>query len=226
MVRPIARKKQKNPSLKTTRRRANKLHTKKYTGHPLLRDKWDTKLTVSENYRNLGLVSRLNGVSGGIVKDIISKEDDEAKEDLTGRFREGMTEAELRKAIPQGYGIIERDDEGNVTNVIMAAEPADPLDDDYEVEESKPKKEGARILEEYANTMDGKKERWMSVGERSKLQAMVNKHGEDYDAMFWDKSLNLLQLTKRQIQKKVQKYLAEKDKMLGPGHATTGTIDA
>ncbi|KAJ2357885.1 hypothetical protein H4S02_012456, partial [Coemansia sp. RSA 2611] len=55
MVRPIARKKQKNPSLKTTRRRANKLHTKKYTGHPLLRDKWDTKLTVSENYRNLGL---------------------------------------------------------------------------------------------------------------------------------------------------------------------------
>ncbi|KAJ2449499.1 Nucleolar protein 16 [Coemansia sp. RSA 2424] len=218
MVRPIARKKQKNPGLKTTRRRANKLHTKKYTGHPLLRDKWDTKLTVSENYRNLGLVSRLNGVSGGTVKNIIptGDEDDEAKDDVASRFREGMTEAEIRKAIPQGYGIIERDDEGNVTNVIMAAEPADPLDDDYEVEESKPKKEGARILEEYANTMDGKKERWMSVGERRKLQDLVDKHGDDYDAMFWDKELNLLQLTKRQIQKKVQKYLAEKDKVLGP----------
>ncbi|KAJ2104971.1 Nucleolar protein 16, partial [Coemansia sp. S142-1] len=173
------------------------------------------------NYRNLGLVSRLNGVSGGIVKDIISKEADEGQEDVSSRFREGMTEAELRKAIPQGYGIIERDDKGNVTNVIMAAEPADPLDDDYEVEESKPKKEGARILEEYANTMDGKKERWMSVGERGKLQDMIDKHGEDYDAMFWDKQLNLHQLTKRQIQKKIQKYLAEKDKALGPVYTTT-----
>ncbi|KAJ2901193.1 Nucleolar protein 16 [Coemansia aciculifera] len=219
MVRPIARKKQKNPGLKTTRRRANKLHTKKYTGHPLLRDKWDVKLTVSENYRNLGLVSRLNGVSGGIVKNILPGDKNADTDDVSGRFREDMTEAELRKAIPQGYGIIERDDDGNVVNIIMAAEPADPLDDDYEVEvDSKPKKEGARILEEYANTMDGKKERWVSVGERRKLQDFIDRHGEDYDAMFWDKELNLHQLTKRQIQKKIEKYLVEKDKALGPAY--------
>ncbi|KAJ2004191.1 Nucleolar protein 16 [Coemansia thaxteri] len=221
MVRPLARKKQKNPGLKVTRRRANKSRTKKYTGHPLLRDKWDVKLTVSENYRNLGLVSRLNGVSGGIVKNIIPTGDDEdGKEDLAGRFREDMTEEELRKAIPQGYGIIERDDQGNVVNVIMAAEPADPLDSDYEEAPTAPKKEGARILEEYANTMDGPKERWMSVGERRKLQELVDKHGDNYEAMFWDKELNLHQLTKRQIQKKVLKYLAEKDKALGPVYGT------
>ncbi|KAJ2467906.1 Nucleolar protein 16, partial [Coemansia sp. RSA 2322] len=127
---------------------------------------------------------------------------------------------ELRKAIPQGYGIIERDDQGNVVNVIMAAEPADPLDSDYEEAPTAPKKEGARILEEYANTMDGPKERWMSVGERRKLQELVDKHGDNYEAMFWDKELNLHQLTKRQIQKKVLKYLAEKDKALGPVYGT------
>ncbi|KAJ2080842.1 Nucleolar protein 16, partial [Coemansia sp. S100] len=63
-------------------------------------------------------------------------------------------------------------------------------------------------------------ERWMSVGERGKLQDMIDKHGEDYDAMFWDKQLNLHQLTKRQIQKKIQKYLGEKDKALGPVYTT------
>lgn len=212
MVRPIARKKQKNPGLKTTRRRAEKKKNKKFTGHPLLRDKWDKKLTVSENYRKLGLVSRLNGISGGTAKDIVSMGNDKTKEDSSSdRFREGMTKEELRKAIPEGYGIIERDDDGNIINVIMADTNAvDPLDSDYEPEKTEAKAEGARLLEEYATTVDDSMKRWMSVGERQILQDMIDAHGSDYNAMFWDKKLNRQQLTKRQIQKKIERYLVEK----------------
>ncbi|KAJ1667748.1 Nucleolar protein 16 [Coemansia sp. RSA 1813] len=215
MVRPVARKKLRNPKLKTSRKRANKARTKKFQGHPLLRDKWDKSLTVSENYRNLGLVSRLNGISGGIVKNVIPAHQVKETKGENGDL-ENATEEELKKSIPQGYGIIERDDDGNVVNIIMPDEPQNPLDSDYEVEQVPAQKEGARILEEYANMPHEQKERWMSVGERRILQSFIDAHGADYNAMFWDKELNKQQLTKRQIQKKIEKYLADKDKALGP----------
>ncbi|KAJ2396650.1 Nucleolar protein 16 [Coemansia sp. RSA 2559] len=215
MVRPIARKKLRNPKLKVSRKLSNKARTKNFHGHPLLRDKWDKSLTVSENYRNLGLVSRLNGVSGGIVKNVIpahQKTETKGEEDDP----EDGSEKELKRSIPQGYGIIERDDDGNVVNIILPDEPQNPLDSDYEVEEAPAKKEGARILEEYANMPHEHKERWISVGERRILQSFVDAHGTDYNAMFWDKNLNKQQLTKRQIQKKIEKYMVDREKALGP----------
>ncbi|KAJ2715228.1 hypothetical protein H4S00_004908, partial [Coemansia sp. D1744] len=57
--------------------------------------------------------------------------------------------------------------------------------------------------------------RFMSVGERRKLQMFIDKHGSDYGAMFWDHAMNTQQLTKRQLQNKIEKYLAEKEKELG-----------
>ncbi|KAI9505733.1 Nucleolar protein 16 [Coemansia spiralis] len=219
MVRPIARKKLRNPKLKVSRKRANKARNKKFQGHPLLRDKWDSSLTVSENYRNLGLVSRLNGVTGGVVKNVIPAHKTESNDEAAGsglKSADDMTAEELRKSIPQGYGIIERDEEGNIINVIMAEDPQNPLDSDYEVEKVTAKKEGAKILEEYANSMEERKERWISQGERRKLQNFIDVHGTDYNAMFWDKDLNKQQLTKRQIQKKIEKYLTDKEKALGP----------
>ncbi|KAJ1906621.1 Nucleolar protein 16, partial [Coemansia sp. IMI 209127] len=205
----------RNPKLKTSRKLSNKARTKNFQGHPLLRDKWDKTLTVSENYRNLGLVSRLNGVSGGIVKNVIPAHQKPETKSEDADLENG-SEKELKRSIPQGYGIIERDDDGNVINIILPDEPQNPLDSDYEVEETPAKKEGARILEEYANMPHEHKERWISVGERRILQSFVDAHGTDYNAMFWDKSLNKQQLTKRQIQKKVEKYITDREKALGP----------
>jgi nucleolar protein 16 len=36
---------------------------------------------------------------------------------------------------------------------------------------------------------------------------LINKHGDDYEAMFWDKKLNEYQQTASQLRKKCQKYL-------------------
>ncbi|KAJ1729496.1 Nucleolar protein 16 [Coemansia biformis] len=217
MVRPTARKKLRNPKLKVTRRRANKARTKKYAAHPLLRELWDSKLTVSENYRNLGLVSRLNGVSGGTAVDITATSAADAS--AGPGIEAGMSEEEIKKAIPQGYGYIERDAEGNVVKVIVPDEDdanQDPLDSDYEVEPEAPKKEGARLLEQFALEYETRREKWISTGERRILQDFIDKHSDNYEAMFWDKTLNRQQLTARQIQKRVEAYLVEKDKALGP----------
>ncbi|KAJ1955951.1 Nucleolar protein 16 [Dipsacomyces acuminosporus] len=221
MVRPVARKKLRNPKLKTTRRRANKARNKKFTGHHLLQDKWDPSLTLSENYRNMGLVARVNGISGGIVKPITSTASQgETAEGSSSSSKaidaENLSKEELKKLIPQGYGIIERDEEGNVVNVIMAEEPHDPLDSDVEIESVKPKMEAARILEEYANSFEERKERWISQGERRKLQAFIDRHGDNYTAMFRDKDLNKQQLTATQLKKKIEGYLKDKKKALGP----------
>ncbi|KAJ2358218.1 Nucleolar protein 16 [Coemansia erecta] len=209
MVRPIARKKLRNPGMKTTRRRAEKQRKKKFTGHPLLRELWDPKLTMSENYNKLGLASRLNGSTGGTVHNVIPAHQPDADPSPE------LTEKELKKRIPQGYGIIERDEEGNVVNVIIADEPQDPLDSDYEPDVTVAKKEGAQLLEKFAMEHEERREKWMSVGERRKLQLFIDKHGQDYKAMFWDHAMNTQQLTKRQLQNKIEKYLAEKEKELG-----------
>ncbi|KAJ2711696.1 ubiquitin conjugating enzyme Ubc7/UbcP3, partial [Coemansia sp. Cherry 401B] len=183
--------------------RADKHRNKRFTGHPLLRELWDSSLTVTENYRKLGLVSRVNGSTGGTVRPVAP----------AGQQPDEPSDEDLRKSIPAGYGIIERDDAGNVVNVIMGDEPRDPLDSDYEVEPVAPKAEGARILEQYAlEHQHTRRDRWMSVGERRKLQMFIDKHGTDYSAMFWDSELNQQQLTKRQLQKRIEKYLAEKNK--------------
>ncbi|KAJ1943658.1 Nucleolar protein 16 [Kickxella alabastrina] len=211
MVRPIARKKLRNPKLKTTRRTAGKARKIKYTGHPLLRDQWDRGLTVTENYKKMGLQSRLNGIKGGVVQDLYAKPTDTSGED-EGEEQKEMTEKEIRKAIPKGYGIIERDEEGNVTNVIVGEEE-DPLDSDYEADKVEPKMDGARRLEDWATHGDEPKERWMSEGGRRALQDMIDAHGENYDAMFWDRKLNRQQLPKQQIKKKIQQYLVEKSKI-------------
>ncbi|KAJ2709085.1 Nucleolar protein 16 [Coemansia spiralis] len=220
MVRPAARKKLRNPKLKVTRRRANKLRKTQHAAHPLLRDHWDPKLTVSENYRRLGLVARLNGVSGGTAFDIAAL--GSSSESAGPTIEPGMSEEAIKKALPKGYGYIERDAEGNVVKVIVADEDGatqDPLDSDYEVEPEAPKKEGARLLEQYALEYETRREKWISAGERRILQDFIDKHNDDYQAMFWDKQLNRQQLTARQIQKRIESYLEEQAKALGPAPA-------
>ncbi|ORX71470.1 hypothetical protein DL89DRAFT_291964 [Linderina pennispora] len=98
----------------------------------------------------------------------------------------------------------------------MPEEPQDPLDSDYEAEKVEAKKEGARALEEYANMYHEKKQRWLAQGERQMLQDFIDAHGDDYSKMFWDKKLNIDQLTEKQIKKKIQRYLSDKEKALGP----------
>lgn len=65
MVRPRGRRTSKNPSTKTSRRQ-KPVNRVSFAGvHPLVKENWDRTLTVQQNYAKLGLMTSLQGKSGG-----------------------------------------------------------------------------------------------------------------------------------------------------------------
>ncbi|KAJ1675692.1 Nucleolar protein 16 [Spiromyces aspiralis] len=213
MVNPRTRKKLKNPKLKISKKRKNPLKRATFAGHPLFKDEWDPKQTLARNYRKMGLVAKMNGVAGGIEKDIFAKPTADDKDSSLAAATQGdhISEEDLKKLIPEGYGVIERDSEGNIVKVIMPEEHQDPLDSDYEVDPVPAKTGAVKALEDLANNAE-KRKRWMSVGERHAIQDLIDAHGHNYRAMFWDNKLNVNQYTERQLEKMVKRYLEEKER--------------
>ncbi|KAJ3401347.1 Nucleolar protein 16 [Chytriomyces hyalinus] len=71
MVRPLQRKKNKNPHLKVSRKgrkdgmdRAKRISFAN-VGLPLIAQNWDRNLTLRQNYQRMGLTANLNGKAGG-----------------------------------------------------------------------------------------------------------------------------------------------------------------
>lgn len=70
-------------------------------------------------------------------------------------------------------------------------------------------------LESEANRTEKERHQKMFQGETLAMQRMVDKHGDDWDAMARDTKLNYLQCTPRQLQKKwdrMQKVTKEREK--------------
>ncbi|GJJ75747.1 nucleolar protein 16 [Entomortierella parvispora] len=200
---PTVRKRRtiKTPSRKVTRHTANK-HKRKVnvTGNKIIRDNWDKKATLRQNYARLGLLTSLNGVTGGIeVKDEDELMDNEQK-----------SLEELAESLTAEQGIIQRDDAGNIVNVIVGKvkskeELAEIMERD--VEPVKAKTDVVRALEaQAANIL--KVERYQSEGELVWAAKLVEKYGDDYEKMFRDRKLNPNQQTPAQIKKKIAALLA------------------
>lgn len=77
---------------------------------------------------------------------------------------------------------------------------------DEEVPKVEAKTDVVRALEEQAANAFHR-EKFASEFELDWIQKLINKHGDDYKAMFWDKELNVYQQTASQLKKKCQKYL-------------------
>lgn len=58
-----------------------------------------------------------------------------------------------------------------------------------------------------------RRERHQTVYERSWVAKLVEKHGDDYNAMFWDSELNPYQMTAAQLRKKCLQYHKESQQM-------------
>jgi len=174
--------------------RHNRGHKPVQINNQVIAAHWDRKATLRENYQRLGLMTSVNGVTGGVVGDLTVDSDD--SEQLH----------DLRQVLASNYGIIKRDDEGNIIEVILPEPAEEDAEDITEVAPSQPKAAVAALLEEMARVPRITKTRFLPQHERACLQPLHAKYGQDYEAMARDIKLNAMQFTAYQLKKKFELY--------------------
>ncbi|CDS12878.1 hypothetical protein LRAMOSA05062 [Lichtheimia ramosa] len=209
MATPRKRRTQRSGK-KLTRRTADKHKNYKIKGNAIIKANWDKKQTLMQNYRRLGLLTSLNRTSGGKEKmypDTKPAEED-MEEDQEPRELQDADIEELKKTLKPGEGLIQRDDEGNVIRVIVGEAKSHNDILDAEPEPVEAKTDVVRALEEQAKN-GVKNVKYQSGYQQNWIEKLIEKHGDDYQAMFWDKELNVMQLTQAQLRKKIKQYLKE-----------------
>ncbi|KAF3909538.1 hypothetical protein AA313_de0204734 [Arthrobotrys entomopaga] len=201
MGRELQKKKNRSSINKVTRRKQNIRKRPNITGNKLVAAQWDKSQTLAQNYARLGLTHRLNTATGG-------KESHPSKSTTT------KTTTPKFETTTQQEARITRAEDGSIISI----EYSKPLrhdtlnsDDEDEEEDSPaaPEKETDLIkaLREQAS-MGIKKERVQSDREMDWVRRLVEKHGEDYQAMFWDKELNIRQQSVGDIKRRIKKWKA------------------
>ncbi|CAO1623716.1 unnamed protein product [Jaminaea pallidilutea] len=193
-------------------------------GPDILKEGWDPKKTVRQNYEALGLTTDLKmRPSGGL--DPESRDERNRRAALASSSvaadNDDNPAAESSDGPTKGMGRIIRDEEGNVIDVV--------LDDDENAPEVTPwgetmagwederpaaSKGSKRLGGGESSVVVEKLEKMPNAGpllrhvselEAGWLLSLVRKHGDDVDAMFMDKKLNELQKTKGEIRSRIKR---------------------
>ncbi|KAF7864449.1 hypothetical protein EAF04_006583 [Stromatinia cepivora] len=186
-------------------------------GNAIIAANWRQDETLTQNYRRLGLTSRLNTVTGGIEK---KKSGPESKTSTANKLAISNT---IPKNLAPTEARVERDPEtGKIIRVIHDQKKTNPLNDplnsDAEDEEgegfegfgdeegSASKNEIVKMLEEQASRAGEKRERQQSEREKEWIERLVKRWGENYGAMVRDRRLNPMQQTESDIRRRIQKW--------------------
>jgi nucleolar protein 16 len=195
----------------------------------------DQKETLSQNYRRLGLTSRLNHATGGQEKTIALLGLNDAKSSRADTAYGSTANAlnivsKAPQTIEVGELEVERDPEtGAILRIIGGQEETDnPLNDplnELDNEDGEEwdgfamvpeQREGEQVnpvirqLEEAARNGERKAPRKQSQREEEWLERLVAKYGDDYGKMTRDKKLNPMQQTETDIRTRVRKWKASK----------------
>lgn len=180
------------------------------------------KETLSQNYRRLGLTSRLNAATGGVEK---LRPGSESKSSTSTKL--AISNA-IPKTIAPTEARVERDPEtGKIIRVIHAKSRPNPLNDPLNSEsededmaddgeefdgfegEKPVENEIVKQLEAQASMIAPPTERKQSDREREWIERLVAKHGDDYGKMSRDMKLNPMQQTPADIKRRVGKWKAK-----------------
>lgn len=106
--------------------------------------------------------------------------------------------------------MIERDEDGNVVNIVYGKSAEEALNDDEEEEEEFMGIEDTRTdivkqLEAQAAVVV-RRERNQTGREKEWVEALVQKYGKDYSKMVWDRKLNPFQQSAGDIKRRVEKW--------------------
>ncbi|OWZ56056.1 nucleolar protein 16 [Cryptococcus neoformans] len=204
MANPRQRNKAKSsrtqkPSLNAKRRMHQKLRkAPPLKGPEVLQERWDKKKTVFQNYAALGLLPSIPVPKGPSTS-----------RSQRVKLPEVPEEAEVGN-VKVGFGQIIRDEEGNVIDIIIDEDEEKQEEEQIEVDEEKErepveaKTEVVKRLEELAASAAPVK-RHSSMSERTWLQQLVDKYGDDTERMARDPKLNVWQKTDGEIKRMIKK---------------------
>ncbi|KAK9769179.1 putative Ribosome biogenesis protein Nop16 [Seiridium cardinale] len=194
-------------------------------GNDIVARNWDKKETTTQNYRRLGLVSRLKAPTGGAEPDLVSKNKKISTKPVDPFAIQSTGSDTVFSEVR-----VERDENGKIVRILGSTskgrenplnDPLNEFDTDSEAEEEFPddgetwggiedtRTDVVRQLEEEANRPREKKPRTQSQREREWLESMVEKYGDNTRAMARDRKLNPMQQTEADISKRLRKLRGE-----------------
>ena len=176
----------------------------------------DRNLTLTQNYKRLGLSSRLEAASGGVEKRGKENQQPATADSLaipTARNTGKLAAEEIQ---------VEKDPKtGRILRVIRPTQDSepddnplnDPLNEIMDVDTQTPISGTTNIIsqlekeaEEEEERLARKRPRQQSQREEEWIARLVEKHGDDVKAMTRDRKLNPMQQTEGDIGRRVKKW--------------------
>ncbi|EKG20538.1 Ribosome biogenesis protein Nop16 [Macrophomina phaseolina MS6] len=196
---------------------------KKVLNNPIIAANWNKHETLTQNYRRLGLTTKLNAVTGGVEKTAKSA-------DTPNTVAAPLAvNPKVATAIKTAEARIERDPETGEVRLVEDGKRTNPLNDPLnELEEEEAEWQGitehdapavdpatagksdnpvVRQLEAHAlSAAKRKAPRKQSEREVEWIERLVNKYGDNYGKMSRDMKLNPMQQTEADIRRRVKKW--------------------
>ncbi|KAI9680612.1 MAG: Nucleolar protein 16 [Caeruleum heppii] len=212
----MGRELQKKKNRSSTPKVRHKPKSKKINirGNAIIEANWKQNETLSQNYRRLGLTSRLNASTGGIQPSSSSDSQSKRAPDPLA-----ITSSTPRDLIPT-TARVERAADGSILRVIhppseMRANPLDdPLASSSEDDEGAPSSEiindrgVVSQLEQQARLEVTKRHRHQSKREEEWIERLVDAHGDDVAKMVRDRRLNVMQQSEGDLKRRLKKWKA------------------
>lgn len=192
---------------KNTRRVKDKKRDINIHSNPIIAKNWDKSLTLQQNYKRLGLASKLGVRAGGQeqkVETLTERRARKAKEAEEQVTIGDIENSEDPSKIPEGEARLIRDPETNeVSKIIYGTMKVDNSAKADEIE----RPEVIQQLEEYAEKYSKiKHDRVQSDREQDWAKSLYEKYGDDYEKMKWDKKLNINQQSAGDLKRRITKW--------------------
>ncbi|KAL4778419.1 ribosome biogenesis protein Nop16 [Aspergillus varians] len=197
-------------------------------GNAIIAENWDRKSTLTQNYRRLGLIHRLNAPAGGSEK----RKTENGLEDIQDSLHIKGSVESVVKNNTVSEARVERDPEtGKIIRVIHKEDDLvevagrkisrsnplnDPLnefsedEDDRRPQAKKSSNNIVQLLELQADAEGQvpKKPRHQSKREDEWIVRLVERHGDNHVAMARDMKLNPMQQTAGDLRRRINKWKA------------------
>jgi len=222
----IPRVKHKSRRLKNGNRKINIL------GNAIIAQNWDRNLTLTQNYRRLGLTSQLNTPTGGSEKSrspMLIRSISHPRDDIDSLHV--LPTAKVGMKLKPAEARVERDPEtGKILRVVHSDDDemeiagrkrrrTNPLEDPLSELEgagigaaipATASSEVVRALEEQVameeSSLKRRRPRQQSKREEEWIEKLVERYGDDVRAMSRDKRLNPMQQTEGDLKRRLRKW--------------------